>query len=111
GMGRFDEAAKACATAPGEDEAPLILRGRAAWVEHRRGDMDAAISAMEQLVEKEPDYYWGWQQLADWYNEANKPEDYLRAAEHLVRLRPDSPVAVARLGEAKLQTGDREGGK
>src|SRR5205823_11632434 len=37
--------------------------------------------------------------------------DYLKAAEHLVRLRSDSPVAVARLGEAKLQTGDREGGK
>src|SRR5260370_2006628 len=89
----------------------MILRGRAAWVEYRRGHIEAAIAAMEQLVEREPEYNWGWQQLADWYNESNRPEDYLRAAEHLVRMRPDSPVSVAKLGEAKLQTGGREGGK
>ena len=91
--------------------APLILRGRAAWVEQRRGNVDEAIASMERLTEREPDYNWAWQQLAEWYSEANRPEDYLRAAEHLVRLRPDSPMAVARLGEAKLQNGDREGGK
>jgi tetratricopeptide (TPR) repeat protein len=110
-LSRFEEAAAACAAAPGESEAPLILQGRAAWVHARRGDLQAAIAAMERLVEKEPDYYWGWQQLATWYNEAGQTEEYHRAAEQLVRMRPDSPVALAHLGEAKLMSGDREGGK
>lgn len=110
-LGRYAEALDACAPAAGETDAPLILQGRAAWIHSRRGDLQAAIEAMEALVEKEPDYYWGWQQLASWYNEAARTDDYLRAAEHLVRMRPDSPVALAHVGEAKLMTGDREGGK
>src|SRR5262249_3083541 len=110
-LGRFEQAQAACDAAAGETEAPMILRRRSAWVEARRGNVDGAVKKMEALVEKEPDYYWGWQQLAGWYNEMARTDDYLHAAEQLYRLRPESPVALAHLGEAKLLTGDREGGK
>src|SRR5579864_2221944 len=110
-LGRYDEALAACRLVPGEDTVPLILQGRAAWVESRRGQLEVATEIMERIVAEEPDYYWGWQQLADWYNEAGNTGKYLEAANQLVRLRPDSPVALARRGEALLQSEEREAGK
>jgi tetratricopeptide (TPR) repeat protein len=110
-MGRYDEAKAAALPEVFEADPPMVLQGRAAWVEARRGRFDTACREMQALVTLEPHYYWGWQQLAEWYNETGKSESYLDAAEKLVDLRPDSPVALAMRGEAKLQTGDREGGK
>lgn len=110
-LGRFDEAREACRAAEQEETPPMILQGRAAWVEARAGQIDRAVAMMEKIVESEPNYYWGWQQLSEWYHEAGRNEDYLRAAERLVELRPDNPVALARRGEARLLNGEREEGK
>ncbi len=110
-MGRYDEAKAAALPELFAADPPMILQGRAAWVEARRGRFDVACREMRALVTLEPQYYWGWQQLAEWYNETGKPDSYLDAAEKLVDLRPDSPVALAMRGEAKLQLGDRDGGK
>src|SRR5262249_53454779 len=110
--GRFDEALGACRqVGAGEGELPLVLKGRMAWVEAKRGNFAAAITRMQALVAQEPNYYWGWQHLADWYNDTGRKENYLEAASELARLRPDNPSALARRGEAKLAVGDREGGK
>jgi tetratricopeptide (TPR) repeat protein len=109
--GRYDEALATLRQAvPGAD-APLVLQGRQAWVEAKRGNYAAAIPKMQALVAGEPGYYWGWQNLADWNSETGRQAAYLEAAAELVRLRPDHPSALARRGEARLQTGDREGGK
>jgi predicted Zn-dependent protease len=110
-VGRFDEALAAAKPSELGDELPLILQGRAAWVEARRGNYSAAIAPMQALVSAHPDYYWGWQQLADWYNETDRPQNYLEAAGELVRLRPDHPVPLAMRGEAKIKLDDRDGGK
>lgn len=110
-VGRFDEALAAAKPDELADELPLVLQGRAAWVEARRGNFSAAIPPMQALVSAHPDYYWGWQQLADWYNETDRPQNYLEAAGELVRLRPDHPVPLAMRGEAKIKLGDRDGGK
>jgi tetratricopeptide (TPR) repeat protein len=110
-LGRFDEAREVCRPAPGEDAAPMILQGRGAWVEARAGNYDRAIDLMEKIVESEPNYFWGWQQLTDWYHETARLEDYLRAASRLVELRPDNPIALTRRGEAQLLNGEREAGK
>jgi tetratricopeptide (TPR) repeat protein len=66
---------------------------------------------MQALVAVDPKYVWGWHQLADWYNETGRSQSYLEAASELVRLQPGHPVALTLRGEAKLQTGDRDGGK
>ena len=110
-MGRFDEAKETALPEVFDADPPMVLQGRAAWVEAQRGRHDIACREMQALVTLEPHYYWGWQQLAEWYNEVGKSQDYLEAAEKLVELRPDSPVALAMRGEAKLKTDDREGGK
>jgi tetratricopeptide (TPR) repeat protein len=110
-MGRYDEALAAARPPELSAELPLVLQGRAAWVEARRGNYAAAIPPMQALVSVDPEYVWGWQQLAEWYNETNRPENYLEAASELVRLRPEHPMSLTMRGEAKLQTGDRAGGK
>jgi cellulose synthase operon protein C len=110
-MGRFDEAKAAANPAVLEHDPPMILQGRAAWVEARRGNLPLACREMQALVALEPSYYWGWQQLAEWYNESGRSADFLEATNKLVELRPDYPIALAMRGEAKLQNDDRDGGK
>lgn len=110
-MGRFDAALEAALPPQFEDERPILLQGREAWVQARRGNYAAAITRMQALVAVDPTYVWGWHQLAEWYNETNKSENYLEAAAELVRLQPHHPTGWGMRGEAKIQTGDREGGK
>ncbi len=110
-VGRYDEAAAAANPPQLADDVPLILQGRAAWVEGRRGNFAGAIPMMQALVSVDPGYYWGWSQLAEWYNQTGKSEAYLEAAEELIKLRPDHPTPLTMRGEARLQTDDREGGK
>lgn len=110
-LGRFDEALEAARPSVMAGDMPMLLQGRAAWVEARRGNYAAAIPPMQALVSVDPDYVWGWQQLAEWYNETSRPENYLEAASELARLRPDHPLSLTMRGEAKIQTGDRDGGK
>lgn len=108
---RYEEALEACRPSGWEGELPVALRGRMAWVEARRGNYAAAIPPMQKLVADRPDFDWGWEQLARWYNETGRPAAYLEAASELVRLREGDPMALTMRGEARLKTGDREGGK
>jgi tetratricopeptide (TPR) repeat protein len=110
-MGRFDAALEAATPPQFADSPPIILQGREAWVQARRGDYPAAIQRMRALVSVDPSYVWGWHQLADWYNETGSPQLYREAASELVHLQPHHPTGWTMRGEAKLQTGDRDGGK
>ncbi|MBY0397942.1 MAG: hypothetical protein K2X91_15935, partial [Thermoleophilia bacterium] len=110
-MGRYDAALAAARPEQFAEDQPFVLQGRAAWVEARRGNYAAAIPPMQALVAVDPTYLWGWHQLAEWYNETGRSHNYLEAASELVRLQPGHPVAMMMRGEAKLQTGDRDGGK
>ncbi|MBA4191261.1 MAG: hypothetical protein C0467_25040 [Planctomycetaceae bacterium] len=110
-MGRYDAALEAAQPPELIAELPFILQGRVAWVEARRGNYAAAIPPMQALVAVDPNYLWGWHQLAEWYNETGRTQNYLEAASELVRLQPGHPVSLTMRGEAKIQNGDREGGK
>ncbi len=110
-MGRFEEAIEAARPSELAEELPFVLQGRAAWVEAKRGNYARAIPPMQRLVSVEPEYFWGWQQLAEWYNETDRTDDYLEATDELVRLKPDHPMPLTMRGEAKLKTNDRSGGK
>lgn len=110
-MGKYEDALAAAQPPELAAELPFVLQGRVAWVEARRGNYAAAIPPMQALVAVDPSYVWGWHQLAEWYNETGRAENYLEAASELVRLQQHHPVAWMMRGEAKLQTGDRDGGK
>jgi tetratricopeptide (TPR) repeat protein len=110
-MGRFEAALEAARPPQFEGDHPIILQGRAAWIQARRGNYAEAIPPMQALVAVDPTYVWGWHQLAEWYNDTGKSQSYLEAASELVRLQPHHPAGWTMRGEAKLQTGDRDGGK
>jgi len=109
--GRFDEAESACRPSAWAQEPPVYLRGRAAWVEWLRGNAKAAIDRMQQVLNDESEYYWGWLKLAEWTCDTGTAKDYLDAAESLARVAPDDAVALAYLGEARLKSYDRKGAK
>lgn len=106
---RFRDAEAACDPAAFGGAPPLVLRGRAAWVDARRGDLSQGIARMEALVETHPDYAWGWSQLVDWHARMNSTPPAIRAAERLAWLEPHSPRALGWIGELKLRQGDRKG--
>ena len=112
-MGRFDAALEAAQPPQFAAELPFILQGRVAWVEARRGNYAAAIPPMQALVAVDPTYVWGWHQLAEWYNETGRAENYLEAASELVRLQPHHPVALddARRGQAPNRRPRRRQGR
>src|SRR5262249_60702393 len=61
--GRFDEAAAACDPGVWNGQPPRTLRGRAAWIEARRGNVQGAIERMRALVVEDANYWWGWNPL------------------------------------------------
>jgi len=108
---RYDDALQACTAPVWNGQAPLILRGRAAWIEHERGETAEAMRLTKAAVADSPDYYWGWENLADWSREENAKDDYLQAAESLVRLAPKDAIPYGYRGDARRLKGDRAGGK
>jgi tetratricopeptide (TPR) repeat protein len=107
--GRFEEALAACRPADLGDPLPLELRGRAAWVEARRGDRAKAIALMKALVAEDPGFVLGWRQLAAWYDAAGRFRECLEAAEQYAKLEAQNPVAYVYRGEARRGVGDRRG--
>ena len=108
---RYDEARQACAAPVWNGQPPLILRGRAAWIEAERGETEEAIRLMKATVADSPDYYWGWENLADWSRREDANDDYLQASENLVRLAPNDAIPYGYRGDACRRKGDRAGGK
>jgi tetratricopeptide (TPR) repeat protein len=109
--GRWDQAEAACRPSAWGDRPPVPLRGRAAWVLARRGDLTAAMARMRPVLAENPDYSWGWFNLAEWAAAAGTPAAYLEVAEALVRLVGDNAVAAGYRADARSRTGDRAGAK
>lgn len=91
--------------------APPGLMLRRARVLSDRGERDAAIATLEALVDADHDYPPAWTQLADWYLDAERTQDYLNASRQLLRLEPGDFVSHGYLADALLLTGDRSGGR
>ncbi|WP_337174245.1 C39 family peptidase [Paludisphaera sp.] len=109
--GRFDEALAACSPPIFGDRPPSVLRGRAAWVLHARGDRDEARERMRALVAENPEYGWAWRQLLEWSRHDDDPAEQLEAATQCVRLYGEDPSALVELGEARNRAGDRLGAR
>src|SRR5262249_30747088 len=75
------------------------------------GRRDLAIQQMRAILVEDPNYFWGWRSLTDWYWENGAGAEYLEAANRFLELAPDNPAGFGNRGAAKLRTGDREGAK
>lgn len=108
-LGRVDEARQACNPTAWKGKVPIELKILAARIEGQTGDATKATEMMRQALSEDPNYYQGWQTLADWYRRMDAPDLYLQAAETMAQLRPHSEISLGYLGEAKLLNNDVQG--
>ena len=101
--GRFEEALKATQPKALRESNPLELQARAAWVEGERGNVETAVSLMENVVTQDQDYFWAWHRLAEWYEFLDRGTKYHNAAKQMARLEPQNPVSWGYLGDAELR--------
>jgi len=85
---RFDEAYECCRTSSFGDYIPVELRGREAWLYSRQEKITTAIEKMRLVVESDPNYLWGWGQLAEWFCSETQFKDALEAIERVIRISP-----------------------
>ena len=104
----FEEAVAACAPAAYGEELPVFLRGRAAWIEAQRGHPRAAIAQMRAVVASAPDYYWGWNMIADWCCDDGDFAGAEEAAKRMARLAPRSAIPLGYLADIQIRKGKED---
>lgn len=109
--GRFDEALRACRPAALAPVFPPELLSAEAHVIAQCGDLSKASYKMHIVLQAAPNYAPGWERVARWHRTLEQHQEYLQAAQQLVRLMPDYAVAHGYLGEAHLWNGNRAGAK
>lgn len=103
---KYDEAIAVCRPSIWGEMLPTVLQGRIAWIEAQRGEFGRAIAQMKSVLEQEPDYYWGWGQISQWYDYTRADAEYLEAAQRLTQLGPEQSIAWGLLGDAQQRTGN-----
>lgn len=99
---RYEDALMALRTTAWGARPPVALRIKEPSVLAARGDKEAALATLQDILCEEPDYAPGWEVLADWQAEREDYPAYLEAARALHRLDPDSPYALGYLAHALL---------
>ncbi len=108
---RYDEARAACRPEVFGDAPPSDLRCAEAIVDAERGDLQSAVKQLQSLVEDEPNNFYAWNLLADWFRALERPDDYLDAAKQMVKLVPHRAVPLGYLADAQLLCNDRSNAK
>ena len=103
---RFDEALAVCDSGPDGQAPPPPLASRRAHILMRSGRSIAALETITSLLEREPDYAWGWQTLTEWRAARGEWQATLDAAVQWCRLNPDLAVAHGHLGLAAHKLGE-----
>ncbi len=109
--GRYDEALRACRPAALAPHFPPELLGAEAHITAQCGDLPKALHKMRAVLQAAPNYAPGWERLARWYRALEQEQQYLEAAQQLVRWLPNYAVAHGYLGEAQLWNEDRQQAK
>ncbi len=100
---RWDDALEACHPDVFGDDPPVALRMRRAYVLHRKGLLQPAITQMQQALLEDPDQFQAWNQLADWAEEDGQWEVYREASENMIRIDPHQAVPHGYLADALLK--------
>ena len=108
---RFDEALEACRPAVFGTKIPSLLRGREAWILAQQGHLQQAIDAMMAVLRVDPQYYWGWEQVANWNQQKKDDTAALHACERLIRLAPASPQGYILRAQIHAAGNKRESAK
>jgi tetratricopeptide (TPR) repeat protein len=107
----FDAAIQACDPPQFQGRPPVGLLGRRAWIYAQQKDLPKAIAAMREILETNKSYYWGWYQMLGWIADRRQPEEYLAAAQGMVRQFPNDNVARNYFAAAQLLNKDAKTAK
>ena len=110
-LGMYDEAIAAVNPPALANDMPLELVARAAWIEAERGLFDKAIAGMERVLKVDPDYFWAWQEIAQWYRYQENTQKYTAAAEQMVRIQPQNAISWGYLGDSQIAANELEKAK
>lgn len=105
--GEADKARRECRPKVFGKNPPIDLKLTLARLEADLSGPEKALEVLEEAITLEPEFYAGWQQLADWYRVLDDPKQYLRCAREIARIEPHDPESLGYLGEA-LATTDRK---
>ncbi len=108
---KFGEALAACQPVGNEIVAPVNLRGRHAWILMRSGQPLKGVAEMKALVECEPDYAWGFQELADWHYGRSEWQELRDLCTRWLRASPTDSRVLGYLGMAELALEDPKAAK
>jgi tetratricopeptide (TPR) repeat protein len=105
--GSYEDALKACETVNSTRE----IEGRRAWILMQSGQPVKAIEAMQELLDREPDYAWGMGELAGWLSRRSDWSRLRELARKWVRISPRETRALGYLGQAERELGNAEEAK
>ncbi|MEO0474975.1 MAG: tetratricopeptide repeat protein [Planctomycetota bacterium] len=100
---RFEEAYAACNPPAFKGRPPANLRGRACWIEFHSGNAESAVEKLWALIDEEPTYTWGLQELVNWCGELDDTEGQRRAADLWIAAEPNNHMALSYRGWAKVR--------
>lgn len=102
GEKEFGKALEACQPVGSETVAPVNLRGRHAWILMHSGQPLKGVAEMKALVESEPDYAWGFQELAEWHYYRGESKELRNLCTRWLRASPTDSRVLGYLGMAEL---------
>jgi tetratricopeptide (TPR) repeat protein len=101
--GRHDEVLAAAEDKRWGEQLPVSLTLRVARATHAKGDVGAAIAALEAALADDPNVLAAWEHLADWRRERGDFTGYLAAAKEMSRIAPNDPICLGYLAHAQLR--------
>jgi tetratricopeptide (TPR) repeat protein len=107
----YDAALAACDPPQFAGNPPVELRGRKAWIIAQQKNIPQAIALMNEILQSNQTYYWGWLQLVNWLSKQKKPQEYLSAVQAMVKQFPHDNVARNHLSSAQAQNKDSQTAK
>jgi cellulose synthase operon protein C len=103
---RYDEVLAYLRNTPWGEATPASVLAFKARVHRQRGEADQALASLREVLARHPDSGALWRELADWLDELGRKNDYLHAAQQLLRLAPQSALAHGYVGHALRLQGE-----
>jgi cellulose synthase operon protein C len=102
--GELDKALQACHPVHFDSESrPMQLRIQEAEIVADHDDLDKGMAMIQTALQDDPEYFYAWKKLAEWYEMKDDVTGYENCAMQMMRISPINPLACAYMGDAHLK--------
>lgn len=106
--GNFDRAHSIVSDVYWNNTRPLVIVSSEAWIYARQNNLVKAVTIMEGVAEKQPNYYDAWRLLANWNAQLRNREKLEQAVANCARIAPHNADVLCFCAE-KLKEAGAEG--